>query len=298
MPDLIYADASSGLATSRRFRVGLPGATLFGRPVERAEVGAVVDKITGWWDPPPSVGGSTQKPYQDGAWLEEVFYGGRTITLKGTFYSDDHAALRDIFETFSGNLNPKTLFPLVVEELGLIRHAMVRLEGSQSIDWNSLSLARFDLQFFAPDYRKIGGDGTQPIRSVTTQLPAQYGGRVRPNTRPSSINATIITGTVSITNEGTAPAQVDLRINGPVSRPSIQLQDGQLMRFDMDLQVGEWLDIDFNNRTVILNGQASRRGYLRGDWLDFGPGTNVIMFNAGAPSPEASMTVNWSPAWK
>lgn len=289
--------ATGARLVSQGYRVRLPGIVLQGQAAESAPVAGVFEDLTGWRNPTPSTGAITQRSYQHGGWAGPAFYEPRVLVLKGSLFGDDPLAVRDAVEAFVGGLSINEFFPLVVEEAGLVRHVMVRLEADPKVVWNGGEVATFDLQFGAEDWRRFAGDGSGPTHSVTVGLPFTSGGRIRPYTLPSTINATVVSGSADVVNVGSAPARVVARFDGPVSSPSVRMPDGQWMTFALDVLPGQELSVDFDARTVLLNG-VSRRGVVRGHWLVFGPGLNTLIFDAGSYDEAARMTVSWSDSWK
>ena len=284
-------------AVRPRFSVRLPGMVLQGQAPGPAPVAGVFSGLKGWWDPPPSTGAVAQRSYQHGGWADRAYYPPRVLVLEGSLFGNDPLLVRDAFESFIGGLSINELFPMVVEEGGLVRHAMVRLEEDPLITWRGGGSASFNIQLIAPDYRRFSGDGSGPTYSRTVGLPFTQGGRVRPYTLPSTINATVVSGSVDVVNAGTAPAPVTVRFDGPVSGPTVRLPDGQWVSFDLDVLPGQSLVVDLDARTVLLNG-VSRRGAMRGRWLVLGPGNNTLTFDAASYDEAARMTVSWSDSWK
>ncbi|MCC3277536.1 phage tail family protein [Arthrobacter sp. zg-Y20] len=280
-----------------RFSVTLPGMVLQGQAAESAPVAGVFSDLKGWWDPPSSRGTVTQRSYQHGGWADRAYYSPRVLVLEGSLFGDDPLAVRDAFEAFIGGLSINDLFPLVVTEGSLSRYAMVRLEEDPLVVWRGGGEATFNIQLIAPDYRRLSGTGPAPAYSLTVPLPRTQGGRVRPYTLPSTINATVVSGSVDVLNSGTAPAPVTVRFDGPVSGPTVRMPDGQWLSFDLDVLPGQSLVVDLDARTALLNG-VSRRGTMRGRWLVFGPGSNTLTFDAASYDEAARMTVSWSDSWK
>lgn len=290
--------ASMG-APPRDFTVTLPGMTLQGQGVvdNTAPVSAVFSDLKGWWDPPPSTGTVTQRAYQHGGWLNRAFYSPRVLVLEGAIFGDDPLMVRDAFEAFVGGLSINDLFPLVVNEGGLVRHVMVRMEEDPLIVWNGGEAATFNIQLIAPDHRRLSGDGTSPTYSVTVGLPFTEGGWILPVTLPATIEATVVSGSVSVRSVGSAPAPVTVTFTGPVSRPSVRSAvTGQSMLFDLDVLAGQSLVVDLDARTVLLNG-VRRRNTMRGQWLEPVP-NDVLVFDSAAYNPDARMTVSWFDSWK
>lgn len=134
-------------------------------------------------------------------------------------------------------------------------------------------------------------------------LPVYVGGMSSPLLVSFLIETTRFGGGATLVNAGTAPTGLRLRLDGPLSEPSVSLQrpDGvvQTLRFLLELAAGQWLDVDTAARTVFLNGlpQASRRGQtvVENGWPLLPPGTSEIRF--GAADGSGTLTVEHRDAW-
>lgn len=140
------------------------------------------------------------------------------------------------------------------------------------------------------------------LHAETLVLPTTSGGLMLPLTLPLTIAATVVTGTKTLVNAGTAPAGLILRIDGPVSQPRVSMTaaDGTVLtlRFGVDLTAGQWLDVDTAARTVYINGTASRRGDTYGDWPILAPGAGgELVFDAATYQASARLTVSYRDGW-
>lgn len=139
--------------------------------------------------------------------------------------------------------------------------------------------------------------------SDTLGLPSSVGGLTVPVTVPFSIPAVVTSGRVMLTNAGTADVGLKLRVDGPVSEPRVSLLSTAgtaVLRLFMDVEVGQWLDIDTGARTVYLNGVASRRGLAAvsgAGWPVLPTGESELAFDAALFDPLAQLTVRWRDAW-
>lgn len=157
--------------------------------------------------------------------------------------------------------------------------------------------------FVATNPRILGGgdvnvpNGEIGRHEASTGLPVAEGGLTVPFTVPFAIHATVASGVMILVNAGTYPANLRIRIDGPVEQPRITLQDPDgstaTLRYHGTLTSGQWLDIDTQNREVLLNGTASRRGNVSGEWPLLKPGTSELTFNAASFNPDALLTVVW-----
>ena len=293
------------LAPGQHFGLAVNGLPLTGRDPDGV-VWSVKKPLKGWSGRTGSTGKATQRAYQDGAWVDRAYATGRTLVVPGDLRvrpdvgagGEQHLKLVAALDQLMGRLPGDDPAPFVVDEDGLRRHVMARLDGEPSDPvWVNPWLVRYEFQLFAPDYRRLSGDGSTPTHSQTVGLPRTDGGKVRPYTLPSAINATVVSGSVDVVNAGTAPAPVVARFDGPVPSPTVRMPDGQWMTFALDVLAGQELTVDFDAHTVRLNG-VTRNGSVRGRWLVFGPGANTLIFDAASYVEAARMTVSWSDSWK
>lgn len=120
-------------------------------------------------------------------------------------------------------------------------------------------------------------------------------------TVPFAIPATVTNNVVAIGSSGTAPPRVTVTIaavNEPLVNPQIMDDAGNRMTFALTLSPGQFLVIDLDKKTILLNGTASRRTALRGSWITARPGM-TLTFNAEgfAPTNQATATVAWTDTW-
>lgn len=292
---MIYVDpAGTSPVDGAPVLVSLAGGALEGLS---AGVEWSCNTLTGWWESTGTTGQVVQRAFQSGGWADQAFSEPRTLVVGGLLRAPDRPSARVAVEGLMALLSVDQLVPFVVTEDGLTRHVMVRQEGKPVIEWLTDTLISWNVQLVAPDWRRFAGDGSGPTRSVMVRLPSTTGGRRRPYTLPATIGASVVSGSVDVVNVGTAPARVVVSFTGPVSSPTVRMPDGQWMTFALDVLAGQVLEVDFDARTVLLNG-VSRRGSVRGRWLVFGPGSNNLIFDAASYNEAARMTVSWSDSWK
>ena len=104
--------------------------------------------------------------------------------------------------------------------------------------------------------------------------------------------ASAVIGAKPISNLGNAPVYPRVRIYGPCTQPRIENQTtGKALEFDasFSLLAGEFLEIDFQVGTVLLNGNPLNSRYqfvdfAASEWWDLIPGINLIRFYPGSSS--------------
>lgn len=155
--------------------------------------------------------------------------------------------------------------------------------------------------FVAPDPRIYSAE----LTSQSTGLPEQQGGLTFPATLPWTIDGVLVSGRLSLTNDGTAASGLKLRIDGPVTNPIVLLRrpDGvvQSIEFDLTLLAGQFLQIDSTNHTAFLNGlpQSNQRG--RAVWsmdaFPLQPGSSELRFMSPSFNEAALITAQHRSAW-
>jgi len=153
--------------------------------------------------------------------------------------------------------------------------------------------------FVAPD--PLIYDGIETVHGPSG-LPTVLGGLQVPITTPFTIDVTYASGVFTVVNAGTVDTGLILRIDGPVTEPRIILEragdTAQVLRVDVAIQGGEWLDIDTAKRTVLLNGTSNRRGQASGEFPLLPPGTHTLRWAHGADfNSTAKITARFRSAW-
>lgn len=99
-----------------------------------------------------------------------------------------------------------------------------------------------------------------------------------------------------IVNDGTADAQLLMRIYGPCDDPSIENETvGRTLTFTgLTIDAGHFLEVDTRARTIRYDGNADDSRYDRLDfatstWWALVPGVNTIRFNPAAFSDPANV---------
>ena len=134
--------------------------------------------------------------------------------------------------------------------------------------------------------------------SADTTLVTTSGGRTYPLTFPRTYAAVAAGGTIAANNTGTFGTPVVLRIDGPCQNPQITNgTSGSVLGLTITIADGDFIELDSENRTVLLNGTASRYQFLTSsEWFDLEPGTTDLEFRA-ATATAATLTATFRSAW-
>lgn len=228
------------------------------------------------------------------------FYDAAGATLGSTVYSTATATditLSPTWQTVSGWVTPPGNAASMIYIISNWRAGVGGISAGTTLDCADVVVATLATDFFdgsfSPD-SDLTASWTGAANASPSVLYTRGGFAV-----PFSIDATTVTGVLSIVNAGNAPAPAVVRIDGPAQRPVIRHEEqGLELLFDLILDAGQWLEVDLDKHTVMLNGQASRRGLMRGRWPAIVPGTNTISWSSLTADPSAAMTVSWRDAWK
>lgn len=158
-----------------------------------------------------------------------------------------------------------------------------------------VGIVEAQLQFDATDPR-IYEDS---MHVETASLPTAGGGLDVPTAVSWVIGTAVTGGSIFATNSGSFTTPLSARIDGPADNPRlIDVTNDRALQFNTSLAAGEFLTIDSDARTVLLNGSASRYYTIAAgsEWFDLDPGTTEITFRA-ATTTAAALTLQWRSAW-
>lgn len=129
------------------------------------------------------------------------------------------------------------------------------------------------------------------------------GGLQISTTVPFTIGASASGGSAVLANAGDIDTPLTIRLDGPLSAPSVALQrpDGvtQTLVTALNLLAGQFLLVDTGAGTALADGDpaASRRGSVGGDFPLLPKGTSTVyLFDAAGSA--GTLTVSWRDAWQ
>lgn len=261
----------------------------------------VVEEEDGWSSSPPVRVAADEREADDGAYDTVSYYGARLITLTGRADAPDKAGMQAAKRRLAKVCSDLRagLKALSCAETDATRYAWVRRGADVKVKDQGARMFSWQLTLLAPDPRKVGG-----LEALATGLanPAGGAGATFPWTFPLVFaGAAGATGAITVTNSGDYPSRPVLRIAGPVTGPVVEnITTGQKLRLTgISLGAADYLDVDMDARTVVLNGSASRRGTIasESEWWSLAPGDNLVRFGAAAYNAGALLTVTYRDAW-
>lgn len=255
--------------------------------------------IDGWNGSPEVRLSGVDRPQDHGQFDGPSYFGTRVVTLSGVAICPDKptALLSQDIVASVATWDPSQLYLLQVAEVGRpTRRANVRLNAATKVgDFNGTSFS-WQLQLKAPDPRRY--DDIESVIALSPPTGAS-GGVTLPLTVPFSISTTgLSTSSATATNAGTVATRPTVTFAGPLVDPQLaNVSAGRSLSFLITLAAGDTLVADFDRRTVLLNGSASRSSTLTSAaaWWELAPGGNDLAFTAGGG--DGTATIRWRSAW-
>lgn len=253
------------------------GDVVFGA-VDDRRVRIWLASLTGWFEGPGSTG-TAEQAAGDGGWLNQAYRAPRTLEvllrLRGASWDHVGPTLDDIKKA----VPVRTPAPMMVVSDGRALQADVRQQGDVLVRRYSAS-AEVSIGLVAPDPRLYSID---PVL-VATGLPQTVGGLSLlggARTLPLSVNATVTSGVLTVTNDGNAEASPLFTVRGPCSPFTISHRaTGATLRFAESVPAGRTLTIDTARRLAVMDQTATRT--VTGTWFAYAPGVNEVAFSASA----------------
>jgi tail protein len=211
------------------------------------------------------------------------------------------AARSELMTAFRPRVMPDDELPFVFWHPGAPDKMYIK---ARPVDFNAEVNRRFALKY--PEHA-VRFEATDPLHYGITEYSTSLGlqidltGLDLPMVFPLNFGPSS-SDTVTLTNNGTAPATWKCNITGLVAGPRLEKVDtGEVLNFpNLTVQLGEYLLIDEFNRQVLLNGVSSRRGDMTSasKWFKLDPGetTTIRYANNGAAS-SSTATFYWHYAY-
>lgn len=288
---------------SRDLQLSLNGFPLNGVDDYGCEWHVTFQDVSGLFDGVSSTLQTEHKVMSDGWYGNLPRLQGRTITIEGHIIGRCTESCVNAWNAFKSVLDIDGM--LLTVRLGNIGR-QVRVWQSASaplVKWAGVNILHFSLGLTALSPYLYGLDSVSGVSA----LPSSFGGMVFPyrfeEAGVSSSSWTwsekIVSGNVVLSNMGTAPSPVMIRVDGPVVDPQVlHVGSGHVMAFAMSLGSGHYVTINGVTHEILVDGTDPARGRVtRREWSQAEPGSNVWGFNAGEYSNTARMTVSFYPAY-
>lgn len=288
---------------SRDLRLTLDGFPLYGTDSYGCEWHVTFQDVSGLFDGTASTLKTSEKAMTDGWYGNLPRLQGRTITIEGHIIGRCTESCVTSWTAFKSILNSNGM--TLVARLGDIGRQVQVLQSASAplIKWKGLNILRFSIGLTSLSPYLYALDSV----SYSTRLPHASGGMTFPyafevestSLSPWMWSENVISGRVVLSNDGTAPSPVMIRIDGPVVNPTIlHVGSGHVIAFDIKLGMGHYATINGMTHEILIDGTDPARGrVVRREWSQAEPGRNIWSFNASEYSDTARMTVSFCPAY-
>lgn len=291
------------LTDLRDLQLTLNGFPLYGVDDNGCEWHTTFQDVSGLFDGVSSTLHTEPKAMSDGWYGNLPRLQGRTITIEGHIIGRCTESCVNAWNVFKRVLDTGGM--LLTARLGGIGR-QVRVWQSTSaplIKWAGVNVLRFSIGLTSLSPYLYGLDSVSGV----TGLPSSSGGMQfpyhfeEPGVSLSSWmwSEEVVSGRVALSNVGTDPSPVMIRIDGPVVDPQVlHVGSGHVIAFDMSLGSGHYATINGVTHEILIDGtDPARSRVVRREWSQAEPGMNVWGFNASEYSTAARMTVSFYPAY-
>lgn len=274
-----------------------------------------INKDRGWFQPLGVRNYHLERPVGNGDFVAPKTRQSRVITLAGFCRALTPDLSSQAVDQFNGLLAAGNLYTLTVDEGTRTMSAAVELGTDPDSELLNRRDFRFQLVLIAPDPRKLWVNGqfsghsgltTASSGGITWNGPAgttgsEWNGPAgSTGTEWNGATAPVgSSGQFTLTNPGTAPADIVFTVTGPVTNPVItNLTTGQRIAYGGSLLAGETLVIDTGARSVLFQGVNRGPLLTQADWFGVPAGRSVVVaFTASTSDPAADLAGVGYPAY-
>ena len=287
----------------RDVRLTLNGFPLYGVDDNGCEWHVTFQDVSGLFDGVASTLKTSEKTMTDGWYGNLPRLQGRTITIEGHIIGRCSESCVMSWNVFKSVLD--TAGMLLTVQLGNLGR-QVRVWQSASaplVKWAGVNILHFSIGLtslspYLYGLDSVSGVSGLPSSSGGMQFPYRF---EEPDVSLSSWvwSENVMSGKVVLTNAGTAPSPVMIRIDGPVVNPQVShVGSGHVVAFNMSLGSGHYATVNGMTHEILIDGTDPARGrVVRREWNQAEPGMNVWGFNASEYSDTARMMVSFYPAY-
>lgn len=242
------------------------------------------------------------RPQRDGDFVGLDTYGSRVLTIDVSVTGSDSADALANYDALvaawrlSGGA---TTAPLTHKLPGRVESILLgrpRRLSADSFDRLKTRRIGVKLEYYSPDAAVYSSAQTVAQADIATIV----GGRTYAKTFPVAYGGGT-SGVVTLVNAGNFPVWPVVRFYGGPSgssNPSIEnITAGKTLTYAAAIAAGDYVEIDMDARTVLLNGTATRRANLAvgSKWWALDPGASSVRYAGSGAGSYA--TVTYRSAW-
>lgn len=254
-------------------------------------------------DAPEYRTGQYDKPGEDGSIISSQFYSGRVVTLPGIVKGNGAAAYEANRKLLSSALTikrdsngrpiPKRCQFETLSGVTYFFDAYVARKPMFS--QVNVSFSKFLINLVVP---KASIFATGIVTSGAITRPSG-GGFILPVILPITSSSST-GGSATLTNNGDNVSLPTLTLTGPLTNPYIRNATiNKSMQLTYTIGTGDYITIDMEEKTILLNGSSSVLSAKTDDseWWGIDPGVNNIIFSSGSNSDTGNLQVSFYEAY-
>jgi hypothetical protein len=237
----------------------------------------------------------------DGDYDGPSVFGARIIELSGALVAPDRSTLQVGMDRIGAVLASTTRrAPLTFDEgqRGLIRQAVVRLNGPTMVARTSAVTADWSMSLYAADPLRY----SEELHEIQITRATEGVGRTYDLRHDRVYGSAGSGGFGTVYNAGNASTAPLIVFGQQLGTPEIGIVGGDHIRLNATIGVSAWVDVDCHARTVLYHNDATdpgvnRRSWMSSDsrWLSFPPGYTDLYFTVLTGG--GRVYVRWRDAW-
>lgn len=263
-------------------------------------------KVEGLFQSPDIVTSDTQRQDGDGEYSsDDETFTGRVLDFELALLPGGVTPVDALYEELqAATSNIKDYFPLKIKRPGRperqidckFRRRSFSSDGSfaRGLGKGALQLKALDPLIYSSQLHQSDPFGESN--------PGLVEGRAYPRVYPLAYRTSATPSNVAvIRNAGTYPAPAMIRLFGPMPQPVLEnLTTGNHLDFNTTLAAGEFYEINLDDSSILLNGQANKDRALNratSSWFKLVPGNNSLRLRSSGTEYAGQFTVQWRDAW-
>jgi len=154
-----------------------------------------------------------------------------------------------------------------------------------------VTTGRIRIELTAPDMNMYGQS-----TSEQTMTPPIAGGVALPTVLPFAFASS--GGNYIINNDGNGIVYPTVKIYGPATNVNVRnLTTGEYFSIAIKIESGDYVTVDLEEQTVLLNGVTNYLHYFSGEFIYLKAGNNIISFSSDENDPNSYAVISWNNAY-
>lgn len=274
------------------------GGVTFNKGPDTNGVEWIISEESGWYSTAGIKTTRAEKSSALGVVRMLEYKGGRSIAFNGVINAPNIGVLRRAQDQLLGVCPlPDVLYPVqVTDESGVTYMANVAIDGQIITKALSAFSVAFSLQLFAPDPRRFGTQHTLSVFPGTTST----GGVTYPVSYPVGYGIPGNTGSATVTNVGTAYADIAFTLVGPLTNPVIRNSGtADQLTYNGFIPSGSNVVISTASGSVLFNGSTNYRSQLTANqWFTVpAGGTITVALRTTSTQDTGSLGIVWNDSY-